>query len=56
MADCRHFDKKVKLPYLCNRLTDFDDIWYSDAHWALTADLPLKLRIFENPRWQRTPS
>ena len=45
--------KTVKTPYLCNRLTDFDDIWYSDVFWPLTADLPLKFRIFENPKWRR---
>jgi len=39
--------KTVKSPYLCNRLTDFDKIWYSDAYWPLTADLSLKFRIFE---------
>ena len=44
------------MPYLCNRSTDFDEIWYNDAHWALTADLLLKFRIFENPRWRRLPS
>ena len=36
--------------------TDFDEIWYSDAHWPLTADLPLKFRIFKNPKWRRPPS
>jgi len=34
--------KTVKLPYLYK-------IWYSDAYWPLTVDLPLKFRIFENP-------
>ena len=24
--------KTVKSPYLCNRLTDFDEIWHDDAH------------------------
>jgi len=50
------FLKTVESPYLCNRLTDFDGIWYSDAYWPLTADLPLKFRIFENPRWRQPPS
>ena len=47
--------KPVKSPYPCNRMTDFDEIWYSDAYWTRTADvgLPLKFRIFENPRWRR---
>ena len=39
--------KTVKSLYLCNRLTDFDKIWYSDAHWPLTADRALKFLIFE---------
>ena len=47
------FKKTVKSPYLCNRLTDFDEIWYSDAYWTRTADAPLKFRIFENPTWRR---
>ena len=50
------FSKTVKSPYLCNRLTDFDEIWYSDAYWPHTADLSLKFRIFENPKWRRPPS
>jgi len=25
--------KAVKSPYLCNRLTDFDEIWHGDANW-----------------------
>ena len=47
MADGRHFEKTVKTPYLCNRLTDFDEIWQGDANSPLTADRPLKFRIFE---------
>ena len=47
--------KTVKSLYLCNRLTDFDKIWYSDAYCPLTADL-LKFQIFENPKWRRPPS
>jgi len=37
--------KTVKLPYLCNRLTEFDEICYGDSNSPLTAD-----RIFENPK------
>ena len=48
--------KTVKSLYLCNRLTDFDKIWYSDAHWSLTAKLSLKFPFFENPKWRRPPS
>jgi len=29
--------KTVKLPYLCNRLTDFDEIWHGDANSPLAA-------------------
>ena len=50
------FWKKVKSPYLCKRLIDFDNIWYSDAYYPRTADLPLKFRIIENRRWRRPPS
>jgi len=32
MADSRHL-KKLKNCYLSNRLTNFDEIWYGDAHW-----------------------
>jgi len=46
----RHFEKTVKSPYLCDRSIDFDEIWQDDKHWPRTADLPLKFRIFENPR------
>jgi len=37
MADGRHF-KTIKSPYLCNRLTDFDEIWRGDANSPLTVD------------------
>jgi len=37
MADGRHFEKNVKSPYLCNRLTDFDEIWHDDAYWPYIA-------------------
>ena len=39
--------KTVNSPYLCNRLTDFDEIWRDDAYWPPTAERPLKFRIFE---------
>ena len=48
--------KTVKSPYLCNRLTNFDKIWYSYAHWPLTADRPSKFWISENSRWRQLPS
>jgi len=48
--------KKVRLPYLSNRSTDFDEIWHGDAYLCpLTYYRPLKFRIFENPRWRRLP-
>ena len=43
--------KTVKSPYLCNRLTDFDEIRQGNAHWPFTVDI--KCRIFENPWWRR---
>jgi len=39
--------KTVKLPYLCNRFTDFDEIWHGDAHSALTGDRPLKFQFLK---------
>ena len=30
--------KTVKSPYLCNCLTDFDEIWHDDAYWPPTAE------------------
>jgi len=37
----------IKLPYLCSRLTDFYEIWQGDAYWLLSANQPLKFRIFK---------
>ena len=45
MAEGAILKKTVKSLYLCNLLTDFDKIWYSDAYWPPTADRPLKFRI-----------
>jgi len=39
--------KTVKLLYLCNRLTDFDEIWHDDAYWPLAADQSLKFRVLK---------
>jgi len=44
--------KTVKLPYLCNRSTGYGEIWHDVAYYTLTADRPLKFRIFENSEWQ----
>jgi len=52
----RHFEKTVKSPYLCNRLTDFDEIWHADADWPPTGGISLKFSIFQKPRWRRQPS
>ena len=41
--------------YLSKRLTDFDEIWHSDANWPPAGDRPLKFRIFQKPRWRRPP-
>jgi len=48
--------KTVNSPYLCHRLTDFDEIWRDGAYWPLTVERPLKFRIFENSTWQQPPS
>jgi len=40
------FEKKIKSPYLCNRLADFDEIWYGYANWPPIGDRPLKLSNF----------
>jgi len=39
--------KNIKLPYLCSRLTDFYEIWQGYAYWLLSANQPLKFRIFK---------
>jgi len=48
--------KIVKSQYLCNRLTDFDEIRNSDAYSHITADRPFKILIFKNPRWRQRSS
>jgi len=42
--------KTVKLPFLCNRLTDFDEIWQGDANWLATGDRPLKFLNFSKTK------
>jgi len=54
MADGRHFEKTVKSPYLCNRVTDFDEIWRGNET-APYSGLTVKMSNFENPRWRRPP-
>ena len=48
--------RTVKSPCVCNRLTDFDEIWHDDGYWPSTAERPLKFRIFKNSRWRQPPS
>jgi len=48
--------KNVKSPYVCDRCTDFDEIWRDDARWTIAADQPIKFRIFEKARCRRPPS
>jgi len=43
----RHFEKKVKSPYLSNRLTDFHEIWQAGADWPPTKGKSLKFPIFQ---------
>jgi len=33
--------KTVKSPSLCNRSTDFNDIWHGDAYWSPAPDVKL---------------
>jgi len=56
MAEAAILKKTVKSPYLCNRLTDFDEIWHADADWPPTWGILLKFSIFQKPRWRRQPS
>jgi len=44
--------KNVKLPYFCNHLMDFDEIWQDDTYCPHTVDLPLKFWIM--PCWKIT--
>jgi len=45
--------KKIeKLPYLRNRLTDFNKMWQDDASRASAPDRQLKFPEFENSRYQ----
>jgi len=44
--------KTVKSPYLCNRLTDFDEIWHGDASLSPALDVKFKFLIFDNLMWQ----
>ena len=39
--------KSVKSLYLCNRLTDFDEIWHDDAYWPPTADRRLNFEFLK---------
>jgi len=43
--------KNKKSPYLCKRLTYFDEIWHGDASPS-APDWALKISDFENPQWQ----
>ena len=45
MAEAAILKKTVKLPYLCNRVTDFDEIWQADVDWPPTGGISLKFKI-----------
>ena len=47
--------KVEKSPYLSNGLADLDEIWHAYADWLSEAYQPVKIWIFENPRWQLPP-
>ena len=38
--------RTVKSPYLCNRLTDFDEIWRDDAYWPPYSGKGVKISSF----------
>ena len=38
--------KTVKSPYLCNRITDFDELWHADVYWKLTSGPIVKISNF----------
>jgi len=55
--------RTVKSPYICSRLTDFDEIWHNDAHWPPTAEFEFlkiqhggsrHLQISQKSRYIRT--
>jgi len=46
MSEVAILKKTVKSPYLCNRLTDFDEIWQADADCPPTGGRSLK--FFKN--------
>jgi len=48
--------KLEKSWYLCNGMTDLDEIWYSDASGPSGHRQPIKFCEFDNPRWRRPPS
>jgi len=35
----------VKSPYLCNPLTDFDEIWHGDAHLSPETDVKVQFKF-----------
>ena len=45
-----------KSQYLRKEVTDFDNIWYSDASEPSRYRQQIKIHDFENPRWRRPPS
>ena len=42
----------VKSPYLNETLFDFDEIWYTNADWALSDSPVTKYENFYNSRWR----
>ena len=38
--------KTVKSPYLCNCVTDFDEIWHGDACWSPAPNVKFKIFNF----------
>jgi len=49
MAD-GYFEKTIKSPYLSNHLTDFDEIWHSEAIWHPTGGQTVKISDFSKTK------
>ena len=50
------FWKSEKSKYLCNHLTDFDEIWHGDAHWQFLCRRTFKIAILKIQHGGQPPS
>jgi len=51
MADGGYLEKSIK-PYICKGLTNWREIWHSDAYWPSERYCQLKFRTLKNPIWR----